>query len=244
MLCNNCVITSITWCITCSTPYYMHYMLFYMRITCSIIQHNPITCSITCHLHDQLHAITCSTVLLHAPLHANYMINYMLDYMQHHSITCSITWQLHNQLHDLLHTQLPTITCIEWHKISWAHDHVFLAPPSTPKKSPSFSASGAQDRRRRLWRLMRGLLERILLSCPKHENTGLESVRIMKHGRSNSKWVGESNPLQNSKWVGESNPPINGLENPIPQDKKIESSHQHDIKQRNKSPVEHQQDWR
>ena len=176
MLCNNCVITSITWCITCSTPYYMHYMLFYMRITCSIIQHNPITCSITCHLHDQLHAITCSTVLLHAPLHANYMINYMLDYMQHHSITCSITWQLHNQLHDLLHTQLTTITCIEWHKISWAHDHVFLAPPSTPKKSPSFSASGAQDRRRRLWRLMRGLLERILLSCHKHENTGLESV--------------------------------------------------------------------
>jgi hypothetical protein len=85
----------------------MHYMLFYMQITCSIIQHNPITCSITCHLHDQLHAITCSTVLLHAPLHANYMINYMLDYMQHHSITCSITWQLHNQLHDLLHTQLP-----------------------------------------------------------------------------------------------------------------------------------------
>ena len=64
----------------------------------------------------------------------------------------------------------------------------------------------------------------------------------MKHGLSNSKWVGESNPLQNSKWVGESNPPINGLENPIPQDKKIESSHQHDIKQRNKSPVEHQQD--
>ena len=28
--------------------------------------------------------------------------------------------------------------------------------------------------------LMRGLLERILLSCPKHENTGLESVRIME----------------------------------------------------------------
>ena len=166
-----------------------------MRITCSIIQHNPITCSITCHLHDQLHAITCSTVLLHAPLHANYMINYMLDYMQHHSITCSITWQLHNQLHDLLHTQLPTITCIEWHEISWAHDHVFLAPPSTPKKSPSFSASGAQDRRRRLWRLVRGLLERILLSCPKHENTGLESVRIMKHGRSNS------SPLRNEAWA-------------------------------------------
>ena len=180
MLCNNCVITSITWCITCSTPYYMHYMLFYMRITCSIIQHNPITCSITCHLHDQLHAITCSTVLLHAPLHANYMINYMLDYMQHHSITCSITWQLHNQLHDLLHTQLPTITCIELHEISWAHDHVFLVQPSTPKKPPSLSASGAQDSRRRLRQLMRGLLERILLSCPKHENTGLESVRIIK----------------------------------------------------------------
>ena len=176
MLCNNCVITSITWCITCSTPYYMHYMLCYMHITCSIIQHNPITCSITCHLHDQLHAITCSTVLLHAPLHANYMINYVLDYMQHHSITCYITWQLHDQLHDSLHTQLPTITCIEWHGISWAHDHVFLVPPSTPKKSPSLSASGAQDSRRRLRQLMRGLLERILLSCHKHENTGLESV--------------------------------------------------------------------
>ena len=104
------------------------------------------------------------------------------DYMQHHSITCSITWQLHDQLHDSIHTQLPTITswCTAWHEISWVHDHVFLVQPFTPKKSPSLSASCAQDRRRRLWRLMRGLLERILLSCPKHENTWLESVRIIK----------------------------------------------------------------
>ena len=172
MLCNNCVITSITWCITCSTPYYMHYMLFYMRITCSIIQHNPITCSITCHLHDQLHAIACSTVLLHAPLHANYMINYMLDYMQHHSITCFITWQLHNQLHDLLHTQLPTITCIAWHE---AMITCFL-----------------EDSRRRLRRLMRGLLERILFSCPEHENTGLESVWIIKYSLT---WTGACDML-------------------------------------------------
>ena len=156
----------------------------------------------------------------------NYMLNYMLKsyYMLHYmpttcSITCSITChymqhnpitcQLHAQLHDSLHTQLPTITCIAWHEpmITW-----FL-----------------EDSRRRLRRLMRGLLERILLSCPKHENTGLESVRIMKHGRSNS------SPLRNEtwaeqfklgwriqstaklkmgwriqspdKWVGESNPP-------------------------------------
>ena len=57
---------------------------------------------------------------------------------------------------------------------------MFPAPPSTAKESSSLSAGGAQDSRYRLRRLMRGLLERILLSCPKHENTGLESVRIME----------------------------------------------------------------
>ena len=129
--------------------------------------------------------ITCSTIPLHVPLHDNYMINYMIHYI------------------------LNYLPLHAWHEISWAHDHMFLVPPSTPKKSPSLSASGAQDSRRRLRQLMRGLLERILLSCHKHENTGLESVRIMKHGLSNSKWVGESNPLQKSKWVGESNPPQN-----------------------------------
>ena len=101
-------------------------------------------------------------------------------YIQHHPITCSITWHLHAQLHDSLHTQLRTITCIAWHAISWAHDPVFPAPPSTAKESSSLSAGGAQDSRYRLRRLMRCLLERILLSCPKHENTGLESVRIME----------------------------------------------------------------
>ena len=166
----------------------MHYMLCYMRITCSIIQHNPITYSTTCHL------LSCSTWSI------------TCDYMQHYPITCSITCQSHDQLHDSLHV----ITCstiplhhdvplhdnyiinymihyilnylplYAWHEISWAPDQVFLAPPSTPKKSPSLSASCAQDCRRRLLRLMRGLLERILLSCPKHENTGLESVRIIK----------------------------------------------------------------
>ena len=153
------------------------------------------------------------------PLHAAlsyYMLHYMpitwsitwfitCDYMpvQHHSITCSITWQLHNQLHDLLHTQLPTITCIKWHEISWAHDHVFLVPPSTPKKSPSLSASGAQDSRRRLRRLMRGLLERILLSCPEHENTGLGPVRIIK---ALCLWTTSTGWIQtiekNKKWEG------------------------------------------
>ena len=172
------VITDLLHSITCFPSHYMHYMLCYMLIACSIIyyrlhympttwsitchymQHHPITCSITCQLHDQLHdslhVITCSTIPLHVPLHDNCIINYMIHYL------------------------LNYLPLYAWHEISWAHDHVFLAPPSTPKKSPSLSASGAQDRRRRLRRLMRGLLERSLLSCPKHENTGLESVRIIK----------------------------------------------------------------
>ena len=118
MLCKKCVITSITWSITCNTPYCMHYTLCYLCISCSII-------------------------LLHAPLHANYMINYMplhaalsyymlhympitwsitwfiiCDYMQHHSISCSITWQLHDQLHDSLHSTYSTtyhyMHCMAW----------------------------------------------------------------------------------------------------------------------------------
>ena len=101
-------------------------------------------------------------------------------YMQHYPIACSITCQLHDQLHDSLHTLLPNITCIAWHEISWAHDPVFPAPPSTAKESSSLSAGSARDSRRLLRRLMRGLRDRVLLSCPEHENTGLESVRIIK----------------------------------------------------------------
>ena len=83
MLCNNCVITSITWCITCSTPYYMHYMLCYMLITCSILLLHAL-------LHTKYMFITCSTILLHAALHAPLHaapFDYMLYYLQHHSIT-------------------------------------------------------------------------------------------------------------------------------------------------------------
>ncbi len=79
MHCNRSVITSITWCITCSLIHYMlHNMLHY-------IQHHPITGSITWQLHAQLHvslyAITSSTISLHVPLHDNYMLNYMLHYI-------------------------------------------------------------------------------------------------------------------------------------------------------------------
>ena len=135
MLCNRAVITSITWCITCSLIHYMlNYMLNYMLKSYYMLHYMPTTCSITC-------SITC-------------------HYMQHNPITCSITCQLHAQLHDSLHTQLPTITCIAWHE-------------------PMITCF-LEDSRRRLRRLMRGLLERILFSCPEHENTGLESVRIIK----------------------------------------------------------------
>ena len=152
-------------------------------------------------LHAQLHAQLHAKILLHAPLHANYMLNYMLNYMplhaaqsyymfhympitcsitwfitchyiQHHPITCSITWHLHAQLHDSLHTQLPTITCIAWHEPMIM---CFL-----------------EDSRCRLQWLMRGLLERILFSCPEHENTGLESVRIIKYSLT---WTGACDML-------------------------------------------------
>ena len=109
-----------------------------------------------------------------------------------------------------------------------------------------------EDSLRRLRRFMRGLLQRILFSCPEHENTGLESVRIIKSPHlflptgciqtiAKEKWTGkiesshqhdikqrESNPRQNSKWVGESNPPQtqNGLENPIPR-KLLAHTHSH-----------------
>ena len=152
-------------------------------------------------LHAKLHAKLHAQILLHAPLHANYMLNYMLNYMplhaaqsyylfhympipcsitwfitchyiQHHPITCSITCQLHAQLHDSLHTQLPTITCIAWHE-------------------PMITCF-LEDSRRRLRRLMRGLLERILFSCPEHENTGLESVWIIKYSLT---WTGACDML-------------------------------------------------
>ena len=130
--CNRSVITSITWCITCSLIHYMlNYMLNYMLKSYYMLHYMPTTCSITC-------SITC-------------------HYMQHNPITC----QLHAQLHDSLHTQLPTITCIAWHE-------------------PMITCF-LEDSRRRLRRLMRGLLERILFSCPEHENTGLESVRTIKY---------------------------------------------------------------
>ena len=84
-------------------------------------------------------------------LKSYYMLHYMpttcsitcsitCHYMQHNPITC----QLHAQLHDSLHTQLPTITCIAWHE-------------------PMITCF-LEDSRRRLRRLMRGLLERILFS--------------------------------------------------------------------------------
>ena len=143
MLCNRSVITSITWCITCSLIHYMlNYMLNYMLKSYYMLHYMPTTCSITC-------SITC-------------------HYMQHNPITC----QLHAQLHDSLHTQLPTITCIAWHE-------------------PMITCF-LEDSRRRLRRLMRGLLERILFSCPEHENTGLESVRIIKYSLT---WTGACDML-------------------------------------------------
>ena len=78
MPCNKCVITTITWCITCSTIL-LH--ASHALLHAHTMQHHPITCSITCQLHDQLHAITCSTIPLHVPLHGNYMINYMIHYI-------------------------------------------------------------------------------------------------------------------------------------------------------------------
>ena len=143
MLCNRAVITSITWCITCSLIHYMlYYMLNYMLKSYYMLHYMPTTCSITC-------SITC-------------------HYMQHNPITC----QLHAQLHDSLHTQLPTITCIAWHE-------------------PMITCF-LEDSRRRLRRLMRGLLERILFSCPEHENTGLESVWIIKYSLT---WTGACDML-------------------------------------------------
>ena len=219
MLCNRAaVITSITWCITCSLIHYMlNYMLNYMLKSYYMLHYMPTTCSITC-------SITC-------------------HYMQHNHITCSITCQLHAQLHDSLHTQLPNITWIAWHEPKIT---CFLCCLPQSRIPPSLSAGCGQDSHRPLRRLMRGLLERILSSCPEHENTGLESVRIIKSphlflwstsdrlnpdhliqekekwtgciqtiekekwtGKIESShqhdWVGESNPPQNSKWVGESN---------------------------------------
>ena len=148
MLCNRAVITSITWCITCSLIHYMlNYMLNYMLKSYYMLHYMPTTCSITC-------SITC-------------------HYMQHNPITC----QLHAQLHDSLHTQLPTITCIAWHEPKIT---CFLCCLPHSRIPPSLSADCGQDSHRPLRRLMRGLLERILSSCPEHENTGLESVRIIK----------------------------------------------------------------
>ncbi len=68
---------------------------------------------------------------------------------------------------------------------------------------------------------LRGLLERILLHSPEHKTTGLESVSIIQLEQSANRTEA---PLLVLKM------------------KNIESSHPHDMKQINNSPVEHRQD--
>ena len=209
-------------------------------ITCHYMQHCPITCSITCQLHDQLRA------WLHAaPFH--YMFHYM-------TITWSITWFItcsttYHYMHWMAWNFLSP-----WSRVSCAAFHaqeVSLLQRQRCSRSSSAAVTIGEGLARedppqlpQTWKHRAGV--------SKNNETWAEQFKMGWRIQSTAKlkmgWRIQS-PANYSRILThmDTNTTLN-KETKVPsstnrtEDKKIESSHQHDIKQRNKSPVEHQQD--
>ena len=101
MPCNKSVITSITWCITCSLINYTGMLNYMLK------------------LHAPLHA----HYMLNSPLHANYMLNYMLNYMPLHD-------QLHASLHAITSSTIPLHVLLhDIHMLNYMIHYILNYPP-------------------------------------------------------------------------------------------------------------------